>query len=102
MLKVLPCQKQQPVITPELNTAFFLFAVRENLFPVIKKTCMKLKIKDIKQKSICQKTLWHVCQQKKGKAQTKILAAVCPLTASTAAQYFIFQFTLVLIFKCYC
>lgn len=32
----------------------------------------------------------------------KILVAVCPLTASTAAQHFIFQFMLVLIFKCYC
>lgn len=37
MLKILPCQKHQPLTTPELSTAFFLFAAREILLQVIRK-----------------------------------------------------------------
>ena len=63
---------------------------------------MKLKIKISNKKVYVKRHYGHTCQQKKGKAQMKILVAVCPLTASTAAQHFVFQFMLVLIFKCYC
>lgn len=46
--------------------------------------------------------VFNTPQQKKVEAQMKILAAVCHLPASTAAQSFISPFILVSLFTCYC